>query len=90
MPDMSRHFRFALLTSLPLTALLLGAQPVPADLVLTGGIVITVDPRDSVAQAVAIRGGKIVFVGTSAGAKAYVGDKTDVIDLARPRRRRRA
>jgi len=81
MPDMSRNFRLALLTVLPLGAVLIGAQTVPADLVLTNGVVITVDPRDSVAQALAIRGGKIVFVGTSAGARAYVGDKTEVIDL---------
>ncbi len=53
-----------------------------ADLVLTNGTVITVDPRDTVAQAVAIRAGKIVFVGSSAGAKAFVGAGTEVIDLA--------
>ena len=78
---MSRNFRLAVLISLPLAAVALGAQTAPADLVLTNGTVITVDPRDSVAQAVAIRGGKIVFVGTTAGAKAYVGEKTEVIDL---------
>jgi adenine deaminase len=88
MPDMSRNFRLALLTSLPIAAVLLGAQATPADLVLTNGIVITVDPRDSVAEAVAVRGGKIVFVGTSARAKAYVGEKTQVIDLTAARRRR--
>ena len=81
MPDMSRNFRLALLASLPLAAVLPGAQTMPADLVLTNGIVITVDPRDSVAEAVAVRGGKIVFVGTSARARAYVGEKTEVIDL---------
>jgi imidazolonepropionase-like protein len=35
-----------------------------ADLVLRNGKVLTVDARDSVAQAVAIAGGKIVAVGT--------------------------
>jgi hypothetical protein len=34
-------------------------QP-PADLVLMNGAVLTVDPRDSVAEAVAITGGRIV------------------------------
>jgi predicted amidohydrolase YtcJ len=34
-----------------------------------------------VAQAVAVRAGKIVFVGPNSGAKAFIGDKTEVIDL---------
>jgi len=57
------------------------AQTLPADLVLTNGVVITVDPKDSIAQAVAIRAGKIVFVGSSADVKKFVGEKTEVIDL---------
>lgn len=54
----------------------------PADLVLTNGAVLTVDPRDSVAEAVAITGGRIVAVGTSAQIKAHVGPATQVVDLA--------
>ena len=57
-------------------------QVQPADLVLTNGAILTVDARDSVAQALAVRGGKIVFVGTSSAARAYVGASTQVIDLA--------
>lgn len=64
-----------------LAAALVSSQAPAADTVLTNGTVITVDGRDSVAQAVAIRDGKIVYVGTSAGARRFVGDKTDVIDL---------
>ena len=60
----------------------LRSQTPPADLVLTNGTVITVDPKDSVAQAVAIRGSKVVFVGSSAAARAFVGDRTQVVDLA--------
>ena len=37
-------------------------QVVPADIVLLNGTVITVDPRDTVAEAVAVRDGRIVFV----------------------------
>jgi predicted amidohydrolase YtcJ len=62
-------------------AALMAQAPPPADLVLTNGVVITVDPKDSVAQAVAIRGGKIAFVGASSGARGYIGDKTEVVDL---------
>jgi hypothetical protein len=53
----------------------------PADLVLSGGAVYTVDPARSWAQAVGVRAGKIVYVGTDAGAKALVGPKTRVIKL---------
>ena len=53
----------------------------PADLVLINGSVLTVDDRDSIAQAVAIAGGKIVAVGTTERIKAMVGATTEVIDL---------
>jgi predicted amidohydrolase YtcJ len=56
------------------------AQPA-ADLVLTNGKVLTVDARDSVAQAVAVAGGKIVAVGTNEHVKPRIGSSTQVIDL---------
>ena len=49
---------------------------------MVNGTIITVDAKDSVAQALAIRDGRIVFVGTSEGARKYVREKTRVIDLA--------
>ncbi len=65
---------------------LLAAYPAgaeaPADLVLDGAAVYTLDAARSWAQAVAVRDGRIVFVGTSAGAKALVGPKTRVVNLA--------
>lgn len=60
-----------------------GTQPqAPADLVLLNGAVLTVDARDSVAEALAVSGGKIVAVGTNAEIKARVGPTTEVVDLA--------
>jgi predicted amidohydrolase YtcJ len=53
----------------------------PADTVYRHGFVYTVDARDSVQQALAIRAGRIVYVGGDAGAAAFVGPKTTVIDL---------
>ncbi len=53
-----------------------------ADLVLTNGAIYTVNPNRPWAGAVAIAGGKFVYVGTSEGAKAYTGNTTKVIDLA--------
>jgi predicted amidohydrolase YtcJ len=52
-----------------------------ADLVLTNGTILTVDPSDSVAQSVAITGGQIVAVGTSDAVKARIGANTTVVDL---------
>ena len=51
------------------------------DLALVGGTVVTVDGRDTVAQAIAIGGGAIVAVGTTAEIMAQAGDAR-IIDLA--------
>ncbi|HYV20751.1 MAG TPA: amidohydrolase [Verrucomicrobiae bacterium] len=52
-----------------------------ADVVLHGGPVYTVDAVRSWAEAVAIKGDKIVYVGGSKEAAAYIGPKTRVVDL---------
>jgi predicted amidohydrolase YtcJ len=45
----------------------------PADIVLVNGHVMTVDPMNPVASAVAIRAGRIVHVGSDADARAAGG-----------------
>jgi len=55
--------------------------PAPADLVLVNGRVITVDPRDAVAEAVAVTAGRLVAVGTTADIRTRVGSATQVVDL---------
>jgi len=57
------------------------AGEAPAELVLDGAAVYTLDASRSWAQAVAVRGGRIVFVGTSAGVRAFVGPGTRVVRL---------
>jgi predicted amidohydrolase YtcJ len=57
------------------------AAPQPADLVLTDGFIYTVDVERTVAQAMAVTGDTIVYVGDDQGAQAYVGPNTTVIDL---------
>ena len=57
------------------------AEQAPAELVLTGGAVYTVDAARSWAQAVAISAGRIAAVGTDAGMRPHVGPRTEVIDL---------
>lgn len=53
----------------------------PADTVYRNGYVYTVDARDSVRQALAVRAGRIAYVGDDAGAMALAGKHTRVIDL---------
>lgn len=53
----------------------------PADTIYRNGYVYTVDAKDSVRQALAVRGGRIVYVGDNDGVKALTGKKTEVIDL---------
>src|SRR5260370_1391753 len=75
--------RFVLLGAALVSGLLAAQVPSkPADLVLRHGIVLTVDANDSVAEAVAIRDGRVIAVGTDASVGGMVGPKTRVIDLA--------
>lgn len=53
-----------------------------ADMVLLNGRVVTVDARDSIAEAVAIKSSRIVGVGSSARVKRLAGKDTEVVDLA--------
>lgn len=57
------------------------AQPAPATLVLQNGKVVTVDAAMPEAQAIAIRGDRIVAVGTNDSIRQFVGPATRVIDL---------
>lgn len=56
------------------------AQAGAADTVFRNGKVLTVAGR-GIAQAVAVSGGRIAYVGSSSGAAALVGPSTEVIDL---------
>jgi predicted amidohydrolase YtcJ len=53
----------------------------PADLVLRGGKVATVDPALGNAEAIAVNGYQITAVGSNADIAAYVGPETEVIEL---------
>ena len=52
-----------------------------ADLVLRGGKVVTVDGSDTVAEAVAVIGNRIVAVGTDEDIQARIGSRTRVVEL---------
>jgi hypothetical protein len=80
----SRARRPALLSAscLALAGLAAAPETKPADLILTGGFVYTMDATRSAAEAVAVRGGRIVYVGTPSGAEALRGSATRVADLS--------
>lgn len=79
-----RRTGYALSTLLPfllLSAASHATPAAPADTVYRNGYVYTVDAQDSVQQALAVRDGRIVYVGDNAGAQDHTGAGTRVIDL---------
>ncbi len=60
----------------------LGLQQQPADLVVLNARVYTADVNRPVAEAFAVRGGRIAFVGSTRGALALAGPRTERLDLA--------
>jgi predicted amidohydrolase YtcJ len=52
-----------------------------ADYVFKNGAIYTMDRKQPRAQAIAVTGKRISYVGTDKGARAFVGDKTKVVDL---------
>ena len=69
-----------------LSVLLLSFVPLqsrvaPADIVFNNGNVYTANDKAPQAQAIAVKGDRILFVGTNEAAQKYVGPNTRVIDL---------
>jgi hypothetical protein len=70
------------------TTLLLGvisltgqAAALNADVIYQNGQIYTVDAKDSLQQALAIKDGRLLYVGSNAGAAHLATDRTKVIDL---------
>lgn len=57
------------------------AADAPADRVFRNGTIFTADAHGSMAEALAIRGGRIVYVGSNAGIAALIGPSTKITDL---------
>jgi len=58
-----------------------GPSSANGDLAFVNGTIYTVDAANPLAEAVVVRGDAIVYVGTDAGATAFIGPHTDVRDL---------
>ena len=72
---------FLLTAALLLVSLIPIQQQVPADIVFKNGNVYTANDKSSKAQAIAVKGDKMVFVGTNEAAQKFIGAKTRVVDL---------
>ncbi|MGI8836749.1 MAG: amidohydrolase [Pyrinomonadaceae bacterium] len=57
------------------------AQISPADLILQNGNIYTVNERQAHAEAVGVKGDRIIFVGSNRDAQKYISKNTRVIDL---------
>lgn len=53
----------------------------PADLIISGGTIYTVDPGNPQVEAVAVRGDSIVFVGLKSETQRFKGEQTKELDL---------
>jgi predicted amidohydrolase YtcJ len=82
---MTTFIRRAAKAALALAAISASACDHPADetadLVLRGGYVYTVDSHRPVAESLAVRDDRIVYVGSDEGAAEFIGADTEVVDL---------
>jgi len=58
------------------------AATAPADLIVTNARIYTADPDRPLVRALAVRGGRVLFVGSQRGALALAGPRTERWDLA--------
>lgn len=59
-----------------------GAATVKANLLLQHGKIYTMDATRSWASAIAVKDGRIIYVGDDAGVQKWIGPKTELMDLA--------
>lgn len=72
---------FALIIAALLCFVFAGGQVEKADLVFKNGQIYTVNERQPRAEAIAVKGSRIIFVGSNAGVRRYEGKSTRVFDL---------
>jgi predicted amidohydrolase YtcJ len=61
---------------------LVGGGESPATLILRSGTIHTMDEAGTVAEAMVVRDGEIVYVGDDQGTRAYEGENATIIDLS--------
>ncbi|MDQ2930277.1 MAG: amidohydrolase family protein [Gemmatimonadota bacterium] len=78
---MTRLRTFVLLAALSAPLSALAQAPQPADLIVTGGRIYTVDVTRPIVEAFAVRGGRFVLAGTTRDVMRLKGPKTELLDL---------
>ena len=83
---MPRPSRAAIVATFAMTFAMVLAVPrmgaaAPADRIIRGGPIVTVNPTQPLAEAVAIAGGRIVAVGSESDVMQHKGEATEVLDL---------
>lgn len=76
-----KKIQFIILVSLALMVLSCNSGKEPADMVILGGTIYTVNESQTTVEAVVVKGDKIEFAGTEKDARTWIGDSTKVIDL---------
>jgi predicted amidohydrolase YtcJ len=76
-----KRFSFAIVVALACFVLTVHGQRPAPDLILSNGKIITVDNRFAIAQAVAIKGDRLIAVGTNQEITQLAGPNTRKIDL---------
>jgi len=79
--DMFAHLRYFILTLSLLTASAVHAAAETADAVYLNGAIYTVDGSNPWSEAVAIRDGRFIYVGSNEAAAKFIGAETERIDL---------
>lgn len=72
---------FVIVTATAAAGRLPAAEIPPADVALCGGRIVTLDPQESIAEALAVRQGRIVAVGKQALVNRHIGPSTRVVAL---------
>ena len=78
---MQSRFYAAIIGSVVSVAQAQSAPHLTADTAYRHGYVYTVDANDSVQQAMAVKAGRIVYVGSDAALEPFIGPRTKVLDL---------
>ncbi len=79
---MQRHLvALGIASALMLYPLFANAEDLAADTILTGGKIVTLDTKNTIAEAIAVRNGRILAVGTASDIKKLSGPQSKTIDL---------
>jgi predicted amidohydrolase YtcJ len=78
---MMSYIRFFLCFSVAVILLSCTAKKEPANMVILGGKIYTVNDQTPLVEAVVVKGDKISFTGSETEARKFIGEKTEVIDL---------